>query len=71
VRNRCDVLGSHKGSWRGMGSVPKQGEESSQLKKRNFYWRGEKEGVTLLESAPFGQKSTQTQVWVRWSDKDH
>jgi hypothetical protein len=54
-----------------MGSVPKQGEESSQIKKRNFYWRGEKEGVTLLESAPFGQKSTQTQVWVRWSDKDH
>jgi hypothetical protein len=31
----------------------------------------EKEGVTLLESAPHGQNSTQTQVWVRWSDKDH
>jgi hypothetical protein len=41
------------------------------IKKRNFYWREEKEGVTLLESAPLGQNSTQTQVWVRWSDKDH
>jgi hypothetical protein len=55
-----------------MGSVPKKGEESSQInKKRNFYWRDKKEGITLLESAPLGQNSTQTQVWVRWSDKDH
>jgi hypothetical protein len=28
-------------------------------KKGNFYWREEKEGVTLLESAPLGQNSTQ------------
>jgi hypothetical protein len=40
-------------------------------KKRNFYWGEEKEGVTLLESAPLGQNSTQTQVWLRWIDKDH
>jgi TRAP-type mannitol/chloroaromatic compound transport system substrate-binding protein len=51
--------------------MPKQGEESSLIKKCNFYWRGKKEGVTLLESSPFGKKSTQTQVWVRWSDKDN
>ena len=54
-----------------MGSMPKKYEESSHNKKRNFYWREETEGVTLLESAPLGQNSTQTQVWVRWSDKDH
>ena len=40
-------------------------------KKRNFYWRDKKEGITLMESAPLGQNSIQTQVWVRWSDKDH
>ena len=54
-----------------MGSVPKQGEESSHNKKRNFHWREEKEGVTLLESAPLGQKLTQMQVWVRWSKGNH
>jgi hypothetical protein len=55
-----------------MGSVPKIYEESPfKIKKRNFHWREEKEGITFLENAPLGQKSTQTQVWVRWSDKDH
>jgi hypothetical protein len=28
----------------------------SKIKKRNFYWRDKKEGITLLESAPLGQK---------------
>jgi hypothetical protein len=53
-----------------MGSVPKMKSHFFN-KKRNFHWREEKEGVTPLESAPHGQNSTQTQVWVRWSDKDH
>jgi hypothetical protein len=43
-----------------MGSVPKIDEESLTNKKRNFHWRDKKEGVTLLESALFGQNSTQT-----------
>jgi hypothetical protein len=59
-----------KGSRRGVGSV--LGERKSlKNKKRNFYWRDKKEGVTLLESAPQGQKSTQMLVWVMWSERDH
>jgi hypothetical protein len=56
---------------RGCGIRARVRGRASTNKKRNFHWRDTKGGVTLLESAPQGQKSTQTQGWVMWSKWDH
>jgi hypothetical protein len=65
------VLGLHKGEGKAWDPCLRKVKSHILNKKRNFHWRDKKEGITLLKNAPLGQKSTQTQVWVRWSDKDH
>jgi hypothetical protein len=79
MRRRDERLGKSVKCWdytkderKAWDSCQSEVKSLSKIKnKRNFYWRDKKEDITLLESAPLGQNSIQTQVWVRWSDKDH
>jgi hypothetical protein len=55
---RDGELGSHKTHRRGCGIRARARERASNNKKRIFIGETQKGGVTLLESAPQGQKSS-------------